>query len=34
MTMELGDDRRIRRLRQWPAERVVGTDRTFEAEEG
>jgi SnoaL-like protein len=32
MTMELGDDRRIRRLRQWPAERVVGTDRTFEAE--
>jgi SnoaL-like protein len=32
MTMELGDDRRIRRLRQWPAERVVGSDRTFEAE--
>lgn len=33
MTMELGDDRRIRRLRQWPTERVVGSDRTFEAEE-
>lgn len=34
MTMELGDDRRIRRLRQWPTERVVGEDRTFEAEMG
>jgi hypothetical protein len=33
MTMELGDDRRVRRLRQWPIERVVGADRTFEAEE-
>ncbi|MEA2676597.1 MAG: hypothetical protein QOJ81_738 [Chloroflexota bacterium] len=32
MTMELGDDRRIQRLRQWPTERVVGEDRTFEAE--
>lgn len=26
MTMELGDDRRVVRLRQWPAERVVGHD--------
>jgi hypothetical protein len=34
MTLELGDDRRVVRLRQWPAERVVGVDRTFEAEGG
>lgn len=33
MTVELIGERRIRRLRQWPTERVVGTDRTFEAEE-
>jgi len=34
MTLELGDDRRVVRLRQWPSERVVGVDRTFEAEGG
>jgi len=34
MTLELGDDRRIKRLRQWPSERVVGSDSTFEAEGG
>jgi hypothetical protein len=34
MTLELGDDRRVRRLRQWPIERVVGSDRTFESEGG
>jgi ketosteroid isomerase-like protein len=34
MTLELGDDRRVVRLRQWPNERVVGVDRTFEAEGG
>jgi ketosteroid isomerase-like protein len=34
MTLELNDDRRVVRLRQWPSERVVGIDRTFEAEEG
>src|SRR5919106_767410 len=28
MTAELGDDRLIRRFRQWPLERVVGTDST------
>jgi hypothetical protein len=33
MTLELGDDRRVHRFRQWPTERVVGEDRTFEAEE-
>ena len=32
MTLELGDDRRILRLRQWPTERVVGADSTFEVE--
>jgi hypothetical protein len=32
MTLELNDDRRVQRLRQWPAERVVGTDRTFDAD--
>lgn len=32
LTMELTDGRLIRRLRQWAIERVVGTDRTFEAE--
>ncbi len=30
MTLELGEDRKIQRFRQWPAERVVGTDSTFE----
>jgi len=34
MTLELGDDRRVVRMRQWPSERVVGVDRTFEAEGG
>lgn len=34
MTLELGDDGRVVRLRQWPSERVVGVDRTFEAEGG
>ena len=34
MTLELTDDRRILRLRQWPSERVVGADSTFEAEGG
>ena len=34
MTLELGDDRRIKRLRQWPLERVVGRDQTFEADGG
>jgi hypothetical protein len=29
MTLELGDDHRIQRFRQWPAQRVVGTDATF-----
>jgi hypothetical protein len=33
MTLELNDDRRVVRFRQWPAERVVGADRTFEAED-
>lgn len=32
MTLELNDERRVLRVRQWPAERVVGNDRTFEAE--
>ena len=34
MTLELGDDRRVKRLRQWPIERTVGSDRTFEADGG
>src|SRR3972149_2559233 len=29
MTLELGDDRRIKRLRQWPSERGGGRGRTF-----
>lgn len=32
MTLELNDDRLVQRFRQWPAERVVGEDRTFERE--
>jgi hypothetical protein len=32
MTLELNDERQVVRFRQWPAERVVGSDRTFEAE--
>lgn len=34
MTLELTDDGHVQRVRQWPAERAVGTDRTFEAEGG
>ena len=36
MTLEVTDKHphRVRRFRQWPAERVVGSDRTFEAEAG
>jgi hypothetical protein len=29
MTMEMGDDRRVVRLRQWPTEHVVGRDSTM-----
>jgi limonene-1,2-epoxide hydrolase len=32
MTLELSGERKIRRFRQWVAERAVGTDRTFDAE--
>jgi len=31
MTLELGDDGRVHRFRQWPMERVVGTDSTLAA---
>jgi limonene-1,2-epoxide hydrolase len=36
MTMELSEARppRVQRLRQWPIERVVGSDSTHSAEEG
>jgi len=34
VTLELSDDRLVRRMRQWPSERVVGTDSTFRAEGG
>lgn len=34
MTLELDDDRRIQRFRQWPSERVVGSDSTFDAQGG
>jgi limonene-1,2-epoxide hydrolase len=34
MTLELSDNRRVQRLRQWPTERVVGTDGIFEREGG
>ena len=35
MTMELNESqpRRVQRMKQWPLERVVGTDSTFAAEE-
>lgn len=35
MTLELSDaqPRRVQRFRQWPVERVVGRDATFETEE-
>ncbi len=29
MTLELGEDRRVVRLRQWPIERMVGRDTTM-----
>ena len=32
MTLELGDDRRVVRFRQWPLERVVGSDATMKAQ--
>lgn len=32
MTLELNDARLVHRFRQWPIERVVGTDSTLEAE--
>jgi ketosteroid isomerase-like protein len=32
MTLELDDDRRVTRLRQWPVERLVGSDSTFKVE--
>ena len=32
MTLELDDDRRVVRFRQWPLERVVGTDATYRVE--
>ena len=32
MTLELGDDRRVVRFRQWPLERVVGTDATMKTQ--
>lgn len=34
MSLELGDDGRVKRLRQWPVERVVGGDGTFDADGG
>ncbi len=35
MTMEMNESqpRRVQRMKQWPLERVVGTDSTFAAEE-
>lgn len=33
MTLELSDERKIQRFRQWPTERVVGTDSTFEVKD-
>jgi hypothetical protein len=32
MTLELNDDRKVQRLRQWAVERVVGTDSTMPPE--
>lgn len=34
MTLELDEEGRIARLRQWPLQRVVGVDSTFGAEGG
>lgn len=33
MTLELSDDRKIQRFRQWVSERAVGTDSTFEVKD-
>jgi hypothetical protein len=33
MTMEMSDTRRVQRFRQWPIERVVGTDSTHAEQE-
>ena len=32
MTLELGDDRRVIRFRQWPLERLVGMDTTMKTQ--
>ena len=32
MTLELDDDKRVVRFRQWPVQRVVGTDATYKVE--
>jgi ketosteroid isomerase-like protein len=32
MTLELDDDRRVTRFRQWPSERLVGNDSTLKVE--
>ena len=32
MALELDDDKRVVRFRQWPLERVVGTDATYKVE--
>ena len=32
MTLEVDDDRRVVRFRQWPVEKTVGTDSTFKVE--
>jgi ketosteroid isomerase-like protein len=32
MTFELDDEKRVVRFRQWPLERVVGTDATYQVE--
>ncbi len=34
LTMELDADRRVERFRQWPTERVVGRDTSFQPEGG
>ncbi len=34
MTLEIDDEGLIQRLRQWPVERVVGTDSTFKPDSG
>jgi ketosteroid isomerase-like protein len=34
LTMELDDERKVRRLREWPVSKVVGRDSTFTPEPG